>query len=175
MSKFDLYDINLENVSSKQPYFEFEYILDEDFFKLFKDIDIKKGLINVNLKIKKEGVLFHFVFSLKGHVEVICDRCLEPMQQLIEYNDTLKVKFGEKYNDQEEIIIVAQSNPKFNISWFLYEYITLNIPITHAHEETECKNDIINKLNNYIIGNEKENNKKTNIDPRWEKLKEIII
>ncbi len=174
MPNFDLYNINLKNISSEHPSFEFEYTLNEDYFKLLENSEIKKGLVHVHLKVEKQGVLFYFVFDLEGYVEVTCNRCLDPMQQSIEYNDTLKVKLGESYNDEEEIIIVPDNNPMLNIAWFLYEFITLSLPLTHTHEKEKCNKEIIDKLNNHIVDYQQDENEKKEIDPRWEKLKDII-
>ncbi len=173
MSKIDLYDINLKNISLEHQ--SFEYTLDKHYFQLLENPEIEDGQINVKLKVKKQSELYHFVFHLNGYAQVLCNRCLDVMKQPIEYVETLKLKIGNQYNDEEEIVIVSDNNPIFNIAWFLYESIMLSIPLSHTHEKGKCNSKIIEKLNNHITGVKLEKNRENNeIDPRWEKLKEII-
>ena len=55
------------------------------------------------------------------------------MDQTIETNDRLVVKFGEKYSEDDDLVTVAENEGILDVAWFIYEFIDLNIPIKHVH------------------------------------------
>ena len=50
------------------------------------------------------------------------------MQQPIRTEQRLIVRFGHEYSEEDDLIIVPEDDESFDISWFLYEFIQLNIP-----------------------------------------------
>jgi uncharacterized metal-binding protein YceD (DUF177 family) len=71
---------------------------------------------------------------------------------------------GEEFNnDNEELLILPHGSYQIDIKQFIYENIMLSIPLKRVKTENK-------KLK---IKEELKNNKE--IDPRWDKLKQIII
>ncbi len=133
----------------------------------------------------KKPTIFELNFTFKGWVEVACDVTNELFQQPIETDIFLIVKFGDEFNDEnDELLIIPHSDYKLNIAQYIYEAIVLAVPIKKVHpgvEDGTLKSEILDKLNEFKIkDNNIENshldvNNSEEIDPRWNKLKSIII
>lgn len=187
MAKFSLYNIPLKSLSSGKNVFEYE--LDKNYFEAIDGDEVKKGNVKATVVVKKISSGYELNFTLKGVVQVPCDRCLEDMNQEIDYHDRLMVKLGEEYSEEsDEIVIIPEEDGEINVSWFLYEFIVLNIPIKHVHESGECNKTMSSKLRKHRAVNideedndlednmgfeDSDDTANENIDPRWEGLKGI--
>ena len=115
---------------------------------------------------------------------VICDRCLDEMEQPIETTDRLKVKLGAEYSEEDDMVIVPEEEGYINVAWFIYEFIALSIPMKHVHAPGKCNKDMENKLSKHlrVSGDEEEDedffvesaDEPQTIDPRWNELKKIL-
>jgi uncharacterized metal-binding protein YceD (DUF177 family) len=72
------------------------------------------------------------------------------MNQQIHYKESLDVKFGSKFSEENDIVIVPEAEGAINVAWFLYEFIVLNIPVKHVHAPGECDKSMINKLKKHL-------------------------
>ena len=112
-----------------------------------------------------------FDFVINGSINVICDRCLDNFDFLIDKQERLIVKFGEEFGEEnDDIIIIPETEHQIDISSNLYEYIILMLPIKKTHPEDEngntmCNPEIIKKLNELS---------KPEPDSRWDSLKGLI-
>ena len=149
----------------------FDFVMDNKFFEAIEYAELKKGLVDVSLDLIKQERMMIFEFNLKGYVEVLCDRCLEPFDQAIEGRERLIVKFGEKFEEQsDEVILISESDYEFDISPYIYEFINLSLPMQHIHPDDEngnstCDKDMLDRLSS-------ENNEHES-DPRWDVLKKL--
>lgn len=91
------------------------------------------------------------------------------MDQTIETNDRLVVKFGEEYSEDDDLVTVAENEGILDVAWFIYEFIDLNIPIKHVHAPGKCNPAMIEKLNEHSAARSGEEEEDT-VDPRWEAL-----
>ncbi|MCL2598005.1 MAG: DUF177 domain-containing protein [Paludibacter sp.] len=144
------------------------------------DVEIEQGNVKVIVVAQKKIQNFVLKISLEGYVIVPCDRCLDDMQQLISYSETLTVKFGENFEEDANTVIIPESDGYIDLACFFYQMIVVNIPIKHVHQSGTCNITMEKQLEKYsvqsldrqdIISCGEKNDKK--IDPRWEKLKEI--
>jgi len=179
MSKFASYKIDLKDLTEKNQEFDFE--LDSEFFKTIDNSEIERGKVKAIVVGQKRSQNFILKISLEGYVIVPCDRCLYDMQQMISYNEKLSVKFGERFEEDINSVIVPQEIGYMDLAWFFYEMIVVNIPIKHVHPDGECNAAMQQNLEKYAVRSLVEQNynsinqetKSGNIDPRWAKLKEI--
>ena len=95
--------------------------------------------------------------------------CLDDMDQSIETDNRLVVKFGEDYSEDDDLVTVAENEGILDVSWFIYEFIALNIPIKHVHAPGKCNPAMIEKLNEHSAARSGEEEEDT-VDPRWEAL-----
>lgn len=154
--------------------FEYHYHLDDSFFAEVDAMDVKSGSVNVNVTVHKTALTIEIGIELNGTVSVTCDRCLELMTLPVRFSDTLCVKFGTEYSEEDDnLIVVPEDEGIFDISWLLYEYVELSLPIVHIHPDGQCNPEmtgIINRLS--AVNQPKEETDE--VDPRWAALKNIL-
>lgn len=150
MGKFSIYNIPLK--SSAEQFETYEYALDNDYFALVSDDDseVKRGNVKLSLEVKRVSLSFELNFRLIGTVFVPCNRCLDDMPIEIETENRLVVKFGKEYSEEsDEIVIIPESEDSINIAWFVYEFISLSIPIKHVHLPGKCNKFMSSKLDKH--------------------------
>ena len=188
MSKFELYNVVLRDISNETRVFEYD--LDNEYFKKIDSPEIQKGDIKAKVTVQKKQSVYELQFILEGTVIIPCDRCLDDMVQPIHYKEKLQVKFGDTFSEEDEIVIVPESEGAINIAWFLYEFIVLNIPMKHVHATGECNKTMVTKLKKHITrqkGDEDDDDSSAvefdddddftpdeiQTDPRWDGLQNI--
>lgn len=185
MAKFSQFKIALRNFS-KEPQ-TYEFLIDTELFKKIDgDADIQKGSVKVSLVVKKTAGAFEFSFDCQGTVYVPCDRCLDEMPIEINSQNKLYVKFGAEYAEEsDEIVIIPEEEGEINVVWFIYEFITLSIPMKRVHPSGKCNKMMSSKLNKYKAGSTSTNDEEDEVeaseeetetnDPRWESLKDLNL
>lgn len=145
MGKFDLYKVELKNLSPGVH--EYEYFLENKFFVDIDGDEVQKGKVKVNLTVKRTSMVFDMNFQLEGIVYVPCDRCLDDMELPVSTQNMLVVKFGKEYAEEsEEIVIIPEEEGEINLAWFIYEFIALAIPMKHIHAPGKCNKAMSSKL-----------------------------
>lgn len=191
MAKFSIYNIRLLNLS--QGVHQYEYELDRKFFENIDGDEVKKGNVKVDLTVTKTSTTYEFDFDIKGTVQIPCTRCLDEMDYSIDSQNRLIVKLGSTYvEESDEVVIIPEDEGEINIAWFLYEFISLNIPIKHVHEPGKCNKMMSTKFrkhravskdddNEEEVGedidfeNEEDEGEISNVDPRWDSLKGLTF
>ena len=161
MGKLDGYKVDLKGVQSDTVSYRWQ--VDNDFFSAVQGPEIRQGLLDVALRVKRTSGAYELEFQLKGKVEVTCDRCLEPMDQPIDAQCMLRVKMGDDYADDGDVVTIPERDGTINVAWNIYEFAALQIPLRHVHPEGECK-----APSPYLSPEEERS------DPRWDALKEIV-
>ena len=182
LGKLSKYKVELKNMLTDTA--EIVYQLDNQFFLDLDAPDVQKGQVNVVLKVRKTSGIYQLDFRTEGKVIVICDRCLEEMEQPIETDDRLKVKLGADFAEIDDMVVVPEEDGYINVAWFIYEFIALSIPMKHVHAPGKCNKDMVNKLSKHLRvsgddeeefdGMEDTDDKPQEIDPRWNELKKIL-
>ena len=187
MGKFELYTIDLKNLTPGTH--DFEYLLENKFFVDIDGNEVHKGHVRVQLAVKKSSVAFELNFQIAGTVIIPCDRCLDDMELPIETQDKLIVKFGKEYAEEsDEIVIVPEEEGTINVAWFIYEFIALAIPIKHVHAAGKCNKAMAAKLRQHTAisrddlvepldeGQEEASDEQDAgvSDPRWDALKGLF-
>lgn len=150
MGKFDEYSIQLKTMAVGQKVYE--YHLDNKFFQLLEDVEIQKGDVVAKVTVTKTAKQSELNFALEGKVVVTCDRCLEEMEQPIKTTGHLIVRLGKEFKDDgDDIVEVPEEQGIINVSWFLYEFCELAIPIKHSHPFGQCNKGMSNKLDEYMV------------------------
>lgn len=155
----------------------YEFKLDDAYFEAIEAPDIQKGNLSVALSIRRMAGSFEFTFHIRGFVIVTCDLCLDEMQQPIDTENKLMAKFGEEYSDDDDLIVVPEREGVLDISWFIYEFIDLSVPIKHVHAPGKCNAVMTKKLQELSATRSSLEDGEEAVNPRWaglEKLKTII-
>ena len=178
MGRFDKFRIDLKGM--KQSSLQMEYNLDNGFFGDIDGQEFQKGNVNAVVEVKNNRGVFDFMFSVSGTVVVPCDRCLDEMEVDVEAQNTLRVKLGEEYADEGDVVVIPESEGDINLAWYLYEFIALALPTKHIHAPGKCNVDMSNKLKRHSCNAADDDfdadvHAERETDPRWDGLKNIQI
>ncbi|MDB9732542.1 DUF177 domain-containing protein [Polaribacter sp.] len=169
----DLKEFNIPFVGLKEGKHLFEYKIDNTFFELYDYNEFEKSSIDVTLEFVKKSTLFELEFTASGTVNVPCDVTNEYFDLEITATLPLVVKFGQEYNDEnEEILILPYEVYQFSVAQFIYEMIVLGIPNKRVHPKVLDGTMETEALEQLEI---KEEKTVATTDPRWDKLKNLII
>ena len=157
----------------------FEYQISNAFFEIFDYDEYQDSKIKVNVVLEKKSTLLELRFNHKGVVNVPCDLTSENFDLPIEGEMKLIVRFDEVYNnDNDELLILPHGEFEINIAQYIYEMIVLSVPLRRVHpgiQDGSLKTEALTKLNELAVKEEKEESKEEeNIDPRWDKLKQLL-
>jgi uncharacterized metal-binding protein YceD (DUF177 family) len=152
-----------------------DYDLTDQFFQSLNDAEIQSGALHVSGSIRKAVGFFEIRLDVSGTVQIPCDRCLDMMSQPIETDLRLVVKLGDEYEEQDDAVIVDETDPVLDISWFIYESIALAVPIRHVHQPGDCNDAMMRMLTEHSAARSSDADaKEAATDPRWNKLAELL-
>ena len=159
---------------------QFEYQINKAFFDSFDYDDFESATIKVSVVFEKKHTMLELNIKHNGTVYVPCDLTNEMFDLPIKGKGRLIVQFGEAYNDDnDELLILPHGEHQINISQFIYEMIVLSIPLRRVHpgvKDGTLNTESLQKLNELRVEEVKEEKNKAaeNIDPRWDKLKQLL-
>lgn len=176
MKELNSYQLDLKNWVETQN--NFNYILDDSFFKAVDGPLVSKGNVCAQVHIKKTFKDYELAFHLEGIVTVQCDRCLDDMQQPLESDFHLIVKMGDTNAELDyDTIEIPENEGVLDLSWYLYEFVALALPINHSHPAGECNPEMVEQLNEVLVNDMDEvesdtedNEEEREVDPRWQVL-----
>ena len=152
-----------------------DFNLDDCFFQALDGAELKQGSLHVSVSIRKATGFFEFNFHTAGTVTVLCDRCLDDMDQPVETDNRLIVKLGSEYSEEDDIIVVPENEGILDMAWFIYEFIALAIPIRHVHAPGKCNPAMTKALEELSADRSSDEESTQPIDPRWDKLKNLKV
>lgn len=158
---------NIPIATLKPGIFNYEFSIDDRFFKNFEASIIQKGKIKVNLELEKKTSLLELFFEIKGSITTICDRCLEPMQLSIDKEHRLLVKYSETLEDDLEVSYIPVATQVLNVGTYIYEFVHLAIPMMKTHED--ANEDCPVELEDFLE-EDAPDNEDTSV---WDALKDI--
>jgi uncharacterized metal-binding protein YceD (DUF177 family) len=157
----------------------FEYQINNKFFEIFDYNEFQNSDIKVNLVLEKKSTMLELAFKHKGTVNVPCDLTSEDFDLPIKGKMNLIVRFGEAFNnDNEELLILPHGEFEIDVAQYIYEMIVLSVPLRRVHpgiKDGSLKTEALTKLKELAVKEKKEEKKEEeNIDPRWDKLKQLL-
>jgi len=171
----DEYDIPIHGLKDGIHNYSFE--IKTGFFEYFENPDLPGGNLSLTLGLSKRPQFLEFDFHLSGYLSLLCDRCLEQFNYEVQVTEKLFVRFGERFEELDDnIIVIPREESRFNIAQYIYEFSVLSIPYKKVHPEDKngqsgCDPEMIKKLNELRAEDKKNTNNE--IDPRWDKLKNL--
>ena len=171
MCSLETFKIDLKGLTEEETNLDFK--LDDGFFKALDGSQLEHGALHVSVSIRKMAGFFEFLFHTEGTVTVSCDRCLDDMEQPIEADNRLVVKLGDTYAETDDTVTVSEDEGVLDLSWFVYEFTMLAIPIKHVHAPGGCNSAMTQKLEELSGAARSGEEEAGAVDPRWEKLKNV--
>ena len=168
MCSLEFLKIDLKSLKEEETSLEFD--LNDSYFEALDDAEVKKGSLHVSVSIRKATGFFELSFHTVGTIIIPCDRCLDDMEQSVETDNRLVVKLGSEYSEEDEIIVVPENEGILDMSWFIYEFVALVIPIRHVHAPGKCNPAMTQALEELSADRSSDEESSQAIDPRWEAL-----
>ena len=168
MCSLEFLKIDLKSLKEEETSLEFD--LDDTYFEALDDAEVKKGSLHVSVSIRRATGFFELLFHTAGTVIIPCDRCLDDMDLPVETENRLVVKLGSEYSEEDEVIVVPENEGILDMSWFIYEFVALVIPIRHVHAPGKCNPAMTQALEELSADRSSDEESAQEIDPRWEAL-----
>jgi uncharacterized protein len=168
------FKVNLQGLSQRAH--RFDYAFGDEFFGLYGKTLLEGGKFEAEVILDKRETLIEANFSIRGDARLVCDRSLEPFDYPMDIRRKILFKYGEEEKElSEEIVLITREQPFLDLGQYLYELITVNLPMKRLHprfnEETTDLEDI--RLVYSSPADDTDNKEEEPIDPRWEKLKKL--
>ncbi len=175
---FDIENLTVEFVKLTDGHHEFDYDLDKTFFEHFGNHDILDASLLCELDIEKRGNMIVADLFTSGIMNVTCDRCLSdiglPIEaefKIIYHLNSEHILENEVVNDlNSDVIYLKPNDYSLNIAQALYESTLIALPMIKTCDDLidkPCDQLMLDKINGI-------NQSTTQVDPRWEKLKNIL-
>lgn len=155
----------------------YAYELKQSFFETFPHSEITEANIVAKIELMKRPDMLTLDFVLEGTAKLICDRCGEEYDQVIEGDRQLVVNLNaDHYDDEDDLVALPASTHEINIAQWLYEFVTLLIPARRVHHDKPdgspgCDPEMLARLDELRVHIEED--KKEEKDPRWDALKNL--
>lgn len=169
-------DTTIQFSGLKSGIYNYDFTLNDSFFSEYKNEKILGGKVVFDVKLEKKERLMTFFFNYHGTVLTECDRCLGEMEWPIDGTETLYVKQSDtEKSDDENIVVLPESEYKIDLAQWMYEYIAVALPIKCVHHDDENGNPTCDPEMLKYLGNEGQEDidKEGEIDPRWSALKAL--
>lgn len=136
---------------------EFNYELDDQFFREKGAEDLANVSANIKLLFEKNNGFMLLKFEVGGRTDVTCDRCGNPLK--IDLWDEFKmlvklVDNADEMNQQEEdpdVFYLSRTESHMDVSNWLYDFVLLSVPMQRmcAKEKMggpQCNTEVLEKL-----------------------------
>ena len=153
LAMYSLEPLKIDLNGLKEGETTFEYDLDDAYFEAVDAPEVRRGNVHVDLVVNRTGG----VYSLDFHTET--------------------ARLGEEYSEDDDLVTVDKDEALLDVSWFVYEFIALSIPIKHVHAPGKCNPAMIKVLEEHSAARSSDGGGEGAVDSRWselEKLKTII-
>lgn len=164
------FGINIIGLSNRVHQFEYEF--GDEFFRFYGSDLASAGKLCANVTLNKHETFIEADFIIKGKVNLVCDRSLEPFEHPVNSSHRIVFKFGD--HDEEitdEIVMIHRDTATLEIGQYLYEFILLAVPLKKLHprfQDEEAEN-----TEGGIIYTSGDDSTAPEGDPRWEILKKL--
>ena len=171
MSKLEQFNVDLKALSQGDSILSF--VLDDAFFEAIEAPTVRRGRLQTTLTIHRTEDYFDLDFHTEGLVTVACDRCLDDLEQPISADDHLVAKFGTAYSEDDELVIVAENEGMLDVSWFIYQFVELSIPLRHVHAPGKCNPAMMKALEEHSAARSGVESVESSVDSRWAVLEKL--
>ena len=171
MSKLEQFNVDLKALSQGDNILRF--VLDDAFFEAIEAPTVRRGRLQTTLTIHRTEEYFDLDFHTEGLVTVACDRCLDDLEQPISADDHLVAKFGTAYSEDDELVIVAENEGMLDVSWFIYQFVELSIPLRHVHAPGKCNPAMMKALEEHSAARSGVESVESSVDSRWAVLEKL--
>lgn len=171
MSNLEQFKIDLNRLDGSDGVFEFD--LDDSYFEAINAPMVKSGRLHTTLSIHYADGFYDMDFHTEGSVVLPCDLCLDNMNQEIATDNHLAAQLGEGNSEDDDLVIVSENEGILDVSWYIYEFIELSIPIRHVHAPGKCNPAMMKILEEHSAARSGAGDDEKPMDSRWEALNKL--
>ena len=144
----------------------FDFVLGADFFRASGVEEFLGGKVAVHVTLEKSIYLLVTLIYVDGYIDMLCDHCNAPMKQPVEGDQRQIFKLTEENEtDEDELVSIDPSAQEINLTHYIFECISLHLPIRHVHPAGECDPEVADALEDVQVNHEP--------DPRWAVLNKL--
>ena len=146
-----VYSIPVKGMSAGKHHFTLE--LNGDFFKSYENSEVIGAELLAEIDVVKSSTLMNIDGAISGKVSVECDRCLDELKLDMDTEFSLIVKLVKDVDEAEDddIMIMDQSEGELDMSQLLYDTVILSLPLQRVHDEGGCDPRMIEKLKSLSV------------------------
>ena len=178
MNALRTYDIHIMGLENKR--YEYDFSSDDSFFAALEQDLIQKGTVQTHLLLDKSETMIRLDFQITGAVEQTCDRSLDCYEEPVETQQTMLLKYGD-HNEElsDEIELIERNTATINVARYIFEFISLSLPMKHLHPRFRDEDDEEDEARNgkviYRSGTDgiEDDEEQSNVDPRWAALRKL--
>lgn len=149
MDSIDAYSIAIAELSPGTHEFEFE--IDDSFWRHFENSEILAGKVSVYIDAERSNSIIKLYFGFEGNVKVNCDRCLDEFYLPVDAKSELTAYVTDDIPDKDnemsdaDTIYLLPSEHKLYLAQYIYESISLSLPMQRFHPDDVNGNSTCNK------------------------------
>lgn len=156
----------------------FQYKLDQAFFEEFLYTDYADAHFDAQVKLIKKAHSLELQASIEGQALVQCDVTLDYFWMPLSTKGRLDIKFGQSFDDtNDEVLWLPETEHLFNVAQYLYELAALVKPLKTVDPDVRAGKkgkEALRRLEELSPENQNSPQKEQEIDPRWDKLRELL-
>lgn len=171
MSNLEEFKIDLKSLGKRDAVFAFN--LDDSYFEAIQAPVVRNGRLRTTLNIHFADGFYNMIFHTEGTVVLPCDLCLDDMSQEIATDDRLSARLGEGQSESADLVIVSENDGILDVSWYIYEFIELSIPIRHVHAPGKCNPAMMKILKDHSTARSGDGDAGQPVDSRWAALDKL--
>ena len=165
------FDINLLSIKKDTELFDFQ--IDKKFFENFDQDIVKKGNLEVHLKVTKTDLMITMNFQITGKINLVCDKSLKEFEENIDSSSVIYFKYGKENIELDiNLFQIEQNTITINVASHILEFILLEVPFRKIHpdlrDEDETEED--GKL---LYQTDIDQDEEEDSDPRWKDLEKL--
>lgn len=150
-------EFDIAFVGLKPGLHEYDYEVDSKFFQDYKQTDFSNCQAKIKLTLERNTSFLMLKFEVGGNMDVVCDRCGNNlgMELWDEFNLIVKlVENPDEMNVTEEdpdIHYISRTESHLHVADWIYEFVTLSIPMQRSCKEEEiggpqCNKEVLEML-----------------------------
>ena len=150
-------EFDIAFVGLKPGLHEYDYEVDSKFFQDYKQTDFSNCQAKIKLTLERNTSFLMLKFEVGGNMDVVCDRCGNNlgMELWDEFNLVVKlVENPDEMNETEDdpdIHYISRTESHLHVADWIYEFVTLSIPMQRSCKEEEiggpqCNKEVLEML-----------------------------
>ncbi len=139
MAEPNTHTIDLSTLEIGQ--YSFDYVLDSAYLTSIEHTELLGGEVAAKAWLTLREQDFDLTISVRGSVQVTCDRCLAPMTVSVDVTETIDLE------DEGEDACRVKT---LDLDWLAYELIIVNLPLVHSHQPGGCDPAMVALLQNHL-------------------------